>query len=455
MAGRCETTSTPRFSIKHLIVAADVALLLILLNTLPFEPLVTKGLSLFLFIAVLWLTEALHVTITALLVPVLAALLNIQNFQSAVNHFANATIYLFFGGFALAAALRHQSLDKYLAARIIVVAKGDFRKAIWLLFAMTAFLSMWISNTATAAMMLPLGLGMMAHLDEDDTATRAFIMLGIAYSANIGGIGTLVGSPPNIIAAASSNITFRQWLFMGMPVVLILLPCALFILSWVLKPNLQGGVQIRQETMEWNTPRYLTLAIFGLTVIAWICSSVIASALGGLAHIDTLIAISAAVLICLTGIASWKAIEQHTEWGVLMLFGGGLALSAILKETGTSLFLANCITDWFGLSHPIILILSITTFIVFLTELASNTATAALMIPLFSGVAENLGISVFTISVIIAMAASCAFMLPVATPPNALVYASGQVPQRIMIKVGFLTNLVCILLLTLLGYYSG
>ena len=119
---------------------------------------------------------------------------------------------------------------------------------------------------------------------------------------------------------------------------------------------MQGGIQIRQETIEWNLPRYLTLVIFGFTVLAWISSSFISSWLGGLDHIDTVIALSAAVLICLTGIASWKAIEQNTEWGVLMLFGGGLALSAILKETGTSLFLANCITDWFGLSHPLILI---------------------------------------------------------------------------------------------------
>lgn len=455
MAAPCDTNTSPRFTKKHLIIICDVLLMAVLLNTLPFEPMLNKGLSLFLFIAILWLTEALHVTITAILVPLLATFLNIQTFQSAVNHFANTTIYLFFGGFALAAALRSQALDKYLATQILIIARGSFRKAVWLLFSMTAFISMWISNTATAAMMIPLGMGMLAHVDEDDARTKIFIMLGIAYSANIGGIGTLVGSPPNIIAAATAHITFLEWLIMGIPVVLLLLPSAIGLLYLIVKPNLSGMIKRQTNVIEWTTARYLTLGIFTCTVMAWISSGYLSKLFGGIENLDTLIALAAAVLICMTGVASWKAIEQHTEWGVLMLFGGGLALSAVLKETGTSLFLATIITHWFDTAHPMILIMAMTTFVVFLTELASNTATAALMIPLFTGVAESLGLSVFAISVIIAMSASCAFMLPVATPPNALVYASGQIPQLIMVKVGFFTNLVCILLLTLLGYYSG
>ncbi|MBB6054559.1 SLC13 family permease [Tolumonas osonensis] len=456
MSDDTSTTGLFKSQYKPLILLLDVALLLILLNWLPFDPRINKGLSLFLFIAVLWLSEAIHVTVTALLVPIMAVLLGIFPLQPAISHFANPTIYLFFGGFALAAALHKQLLDQFLARQILILARGRLDMAVGLLFAITALLSMWISNTATAAMMLPLAIGIASQLgDEKKHNTQTFILLGMAYSASIGGIGTLVGSPPNVIAAAQAHISFLQWLMFGIPIVLILLPCAMLALYLVLRPHLNQHCTMQQMELVWTRQHKLTLVIFSGTVLAWIGSQPISAWLGGIEQIDTLIALAAAVMICITGVASWRDVERHTEWGVLMLFGGGLSLSAILKETGTSLFLAQQITTWFSHTHPLLLLLAIATFVVFLTELASNTATAALMVPLFASVAGNMGMSVSIMSIMIAISASCAFMLPVATPPNAIVYASGYVLQRDMIRVGFVLNIMCAILLALFAYSGG
>lgn len=453
-----DTPSAGIFKSKHkpLILILDVVLLLILLNGLPFSPSINKGLSLFLFIAVLWLSEAIHVTVTALLVPIMAVLLGIFPLQPAISHFANPTIYLFFGGFALAAALHKQQLDQFLARQILVLAKGHLKLAVALLFAITALVSMWISNTATAAMMLPLAIGIASQLGEEKKhSTQTFILLGMAYSASIGGIGTLVGSPPNVIAAAQAHISFLQWLLFGIPIVLILMPCAMAALYLVLRPQLNQHCAMQQMDFIWTRQHKLTLIIFSCTVLAWLCSQPLSAWLGGIEQMDTLIALAAAVMICITGVASWRDVERQTEWGVLMLFGGGLSLSAVLKETGTSLFLAQQIALWFSQTHPLLLLLAIAGFVVFLTELASNTATAALMVPLFATVAGNMGMSVSIMSIMIAISASCAFMLPVATPPNAIVYASGHVQQRDMIRVGLVLNIMCTILLALFAYYGG
>ncbi len=303
---------------KPFILLLDVGLLLLLLNTLPFAPKINHGLALFIFIAILWLTEAIHITVTALLVPALAVLLGVCELQPAISHFANPTIYLFFGGFALAAALHKQQIDQYLAQQILTFAKARLQTATLLLFIITAFISMWISNTATAAMMLPLATGISSQLPETEGRTRTFIMLGVAYSASIGGIGTLVGSPPNVIAAAQAHITFMQWLLFGIPVVLILLPCALLALHLVLRPDLNYYSAIPPKEFIWTRSRQLTLAIFFCTVIAWLFSQPLAHWLGDIEQLDTLIALAAMIAICISGCAGWRDIERQTEWGVLM-----------------------------------------------------------------------------------------------------------------------------------------
>lgn len=201
------------FNRNSLIILADVALFFILFNTLPFEPNVVLGISMLAFIAVLWLTEALHVTVTAILVPIMAVLFGVFDTQAALNNFANSIIFLFLGGFALAAAMHRQGLDKVIADKVLIMARGKMSVAVFMLFGVTAGLSMWISNTATAAMMLPLVLGVLSKVDDDrGHSTYVFVLLGIAYSASIGGIATVVGSPPNAIAAAEVGLSFTDWM---------------------------------------------------------------------------------------------------------------------------------------------------------------------------------------------------------------------------------------------------
>lgn len=442
--------------IKSGILIADLLLLAALLAWLPFDANVNKGLAILIFIAVLWLTEAVHITITALAIPVLATLLGVFEMSKSLTDFANPVLFLFFGGFALAAALSKQGLDTQIAAKVMQLAKGHLGWGAIVLFTITAALSMWISNTATAAMMMPLALGMLKGLDiHKERRTLVFVLLGVAYSASIGGIGTLVGSPPNAIAAAQMGLGFTDWLKFGIPVVLIFMPVGIGLLYLVMRPNLSHQVKSEAVSIRWTGQRKVTLAIFLTTVLLWIGSQPISQALGGIAQLDTLIAMGAILAIAVSRVATWDDINQNTDWGVLMLFGGGLTLSAILKQTGANAFLAEHLSGTLSGMPLFIILLCLTAFVVFLTELVSNTATAALLVPLFAGVAEALGVSPIVISVLIAVGASCAFMLPVATPPNAIVFASGHIKQREMMRAGLVLNLVFTMILTLLAYFVG
>ncbi|MGR5294211.1 SLC13 family permease [Vibrio mediterranei] len=433
------------FNRNSMIILADVLLFAVLYYTLPFEPNVVLGISILAFIAVLWLTEALHVTVTAILVPVIAVLFGVFDTQTALNNFANSIIFLFLGGFALAAAMHRQGLDKVIADKVLVMAKGKMSVAVFMLFGVTALLSMWISNTATAAMMLPLVLGVLSKVNEESGHnTYVFVLLGIAYSASIGGIATMVGSPPNAIAAAEVGLSFTDWMAFGLPTSIILLPIALAVLFFVLKPKLDGEFEINHEQVNWDKGKVVTLLIFGLTVFLWIFSKPINAMLGGYAKFDTIVALGAIVAVNFARVVHWKDIEKTADWGVLLLFGGGICLSNVLKATGTSVFLANELSDMISQFNMLVIILVIAAFVVFLTEFASNTASAALLIPVFASVAEAFGMSPVILSVLIAVAASCAFMLPVATPPNAIVFASGHIKQQEMMRIGIILNIACI-----------
>jgi sodium-dependent dicarboxylate transporter 2/3/5 len=245
-----------------------------MLAWLPFDPMVNKGLAILIFIAILWLTEAVNITITAISIPVLATLLGVFDMSKSLTDFANPVLFLFFGGFALAAALSKQGLDTQIAGKVMQLAKGHLGWASIVLFTITAALSMWISNTATAAMMMPLALGMLKGLDvHKERRTLVFVLLGVAYSASIGGIGTLVGSPQ--IAAAQMGLGFTDWLEFGIPVVIIFMPVGIGLLYWVTRPNLSHQVSTEQVTIEWTGQRKVTLAIFLTTVLLWIDPSLL------------------------------------------------------------------------------------------------------------------------------------------------------------------------------------
>lgn len=441
------------FTRNSMILNANIVLFIILFNTLPFEPQVVTGISILVFVAILWLTEAIHVSITALLIPLLAVFLGVFNTQVALNNFSNSIIFLFLGGFALAAALHKQKLDQAIADKVLILAQGKMSVAVFMLFGVSAGLSMWISNTATTAMMLPLVLGVMTKLDGDKNhRTFLFVLLGIAYSASIGGIATLVGSPPNAIAAAEVGLNFTEWMKLALPISLLLMPVAVLVLYVMTKPDLSHKFELDHKPVEWTNGKKVTLAIFLLTVTLWIFSKPINAMLGGFAKFDTLVAIGAILLLGASRAVEWKNIEKTTDWGVLILFGGGICLSNVLKDTGTSVFLAHSLSGFLEQAGVLLTILAVVAFVVFLTEFASNTASAALLVPVFATIAEALGMSPVILSALIAVAASCAFMLPVATPPNAIVFGTGHIKQKEMMRIGLVLNIACIGVLTLFAW---
>ena len=391
-------------------------------SVLPYDIPANKGLAILMFVAILWFTEALHITVTALIVPVLAAVSGVPGMgtKQALAGFADPIIYIFFGGFALATALHVQKLDRKIALWLISLSRGSMLVSVLALFAVTAFLSMWISNTATTAMMLPLAMGMMSHLDpEKDRKTFVFVLLGIAYASSVGGLGSLVGSPPNAIAAKALGLDFRGWMNYGLPMMLALMPLVLFSMYVVLRPDFSRKVDIGDsEPIPWNLPRLLTLLVFIVTAIAWILGA-----------------------------------QINTDWGVLLLFGGGIALSSLLDKSGASLALGQALASQFVTTHPFIVILAVSAFIIMLTEFTSNTASAALLVPVFASIATQLNLPKEALVMVIGIGASCAFMLPVATPPNAIVFGTGLIKQREMMQVGMLLNVLCIILVTLWAYF--
>ena len=434
-----------------------------LYQILPFDNNANKGLALLVFIGILWLTEAIHITITALLIPVLAVFIGMPmdkagelvpiTTQAALANFADPIIFLFFGGFALATALHIQKLDKKIATWIISLSGGHLGISILAIFAVTAVLSMWISNTATAAMMLPLALGLLSHFDgSKDRKTFVFILLGIAYSASIGGLGTLVGSPPNAIAAKALDYDFADWMKIGLPMMLIILPAMIASLYFILRPKLNHKVDFKTEDIPWTKTRVATMILFITTAFAWIFSKQVGATFG-LSQTDTWIALTAACLVVVLGTATWRQVAENTDWGVLFLFGGGLTLSAILKDSGSSLVLGQTIANTFGDTSPLIIIFVVATFIIFLTEFTSNTASAALLVPVFAVIADQMGMPKEILVIIIGIGASCAFMLPVATPPNAIVFGTGHIQQVEMMKVGFVLNIMCIFIVSLFVYW--
>ncbi|MBY5990812.1 SLC13 family permease [Ferrimonas balearica] len=444
--------ASPWSDSKALILIADILLFLAMVNFLPFEDAVNKGLALLVFVAVLWLTQAIHITITAILVPVMAIFLGLTDTTKALANFSNPIIFLFFGGFALAAALHVQGIDKRIASRVINLSGGKLANASLMLFGVTGLLSMWISNTATAAMMLPLALGMLAQLDPTEhRRTYVYVLLGCAYSANIGGIGTLVGSPPNAIAAAQVGLDFAGWMQFGLVAMAVLWPLVILAMYLMIKPDLSQRFEFRAESEPMNGTAKLTLLVFAFTVACWIFSKPLSAALGGIAKFDTFVALAAVVALGALRLVSWQQVERQTDWGVLLLFGGGLTLSGVLKSTGTSVFLANQIFEVFGSTHMALLTLVIILFVVMLTEFASNTASAALLVPVFASIAEVLGVSPVILAVLIGISASCAFMLPVATPPNAIMFGSGHIKQTDMMRAGVVVNALCVVVLFLLS----
>ena len=418
----------------------------------PDDPVARAGVALFALAGTLWLTEAISLTYTALLIPLIGVALGLADINTALSGFAHPVIGLFLGGFALAAALSAHGIDRWLASRLMTLARGNALSAALLLALATSLLSMWISNTAAAAMMLPIALGLSAPLAEKFPRYQLFVLLALAWGANIGGIATLVGSPPNAITAAALGWGFDDWLKIGMPAFVVLLPLALLILYVTLKPEADLPNVRDSEVLPFPRHRgaILTVIIFLITVALWVFGKPLAELLGIKKDFDTWVALLAIALLGISSTLEWKQIERQSNWGVLLLFGGGITLSTLMQSSGASAWMANGISQILPADQPWLLYLLVAVFVIYLTELVSNTASAALLVPLFMPVATAVGADPVVTAAIIGVAASCAFMLPVATPPNALVFGTGCIPQQQMIRAGMRINVIAALLIAAL-----
>ena len=400
-----------------------------------------KGLFILFICAGLWMTEIVPLPVTALLVPVIAYFMGILSPKEAMAPFSSTIIFLFMGGFTLAALLNKHGIDRWLADKVTTMSNGNLWVSVIGFFAVTSFLSMWMSNTATTAMMIPIAI---ALVNKEYPRMRTMILLGTAYSANIGGNGTAVGSPPNGLAVSALDIDFFTWFKVGFPTALVMFPLVIIALWFVIRPEKDAKVNRLSDShsMNWTSEAKGTIGLFLFTVICWIFSSQIGSSLG-LKNFDRMIAILITALAPAFKLITWKDLEDKIGWGILLLFGGGVCLSVVLGDTGTSLWLATALINL--ISTPWIIIFACITLMVFLTELSSNTGSAAILIPVMIALSNQFDPAVtYALVFGVGLAANCAFMLPVATPPNALVYGTGYINQKDMIKTGIILNIFSI-----------
>lgn len=411
------------------------------------------GLSLFCAVALLWTTEALPLSLTAVGVPCVGEIYRVMPIKESLTSFAHPLIFLFLGGFALATALRVHGLDLCCARLLLRLSGKRFLSFASCLFGITAATSMWISNTATTAMILPLALGLIATMKKEGQSSRneIFLLLGLAFSASIGGLGTIVGSPPNGIVAKELGLDFAQWMSFGIPAVILLLPAMILVLRVVIRPQ-NFDCSEAKVSFEINRSGIPVLVVFFATATLWACGGWISPLVGIESGYDTLVSLLAVIALVGGRMISWEEFEDGTPWGVLLLFGGGLALGSVLEKTGTSAYLAELVVALASGMPVLVIIGLVVLFTIFLTELASNTAVAALMVPVFAIGAKGMGMNAPMLLIPLGLAASCAFMFPVATAPNALVHATGRIPQHRMLRVGVVLNFVCAFILTLFAW---
>ncbi|MDW5375612.1 DASS family sodium-coupled anion symporter [Halomonas sp. HP20-15] len=427
-----------------------------------------------LLMATWWSTEAIPIPATALIPLVLVPALGIDELKPTASSYANPIIFLFLGGFLIGLGMQRWDLHRRIALNVLKYVGYQPRRQIAGFMLATGFLSMWVSNTATSIMMLPIGMSVISLLgDKDPQELNRYataLLLAIAYAASIGGIATLIGTPPNALLAAylsndrNIDIGFAQWMVVGLPVSIIML-----ILAWLWLTRggfaLDAGedsknlvAQQLEELGGFSTAERRVGIIFLLAALAWILRPLINNL--GLDWVsDTTIAIAAGLLLFLLPSGTQRGVKlldwdqaKELPWGVLLLFGGGLALAGVIKSSGLAEWIANQLS-MFEVLPLIGLVAMVVLIIIFLTEVTSNTATAAAFLPLLGALAMSLDVSPLLITVPAAIAASCAFMMPVATPPNAIVFATGHMKIQSMIRAGFALNIAGTVVVTLVAYF--
>jgi len=431
-----------------------------------------------LLMAAWWITEAIPIAATALVPVVLFPVLGILSIDDALSPYAHPLIFLFLGGFIIAIAMEKWELHRRIALGIVNRVGTNPASIILGFMIASAFLSMWVSNTATALMMLPIVLSVIKLLDRSEQADRnsvhhfeLVLLLGVAYGCNIGGMGTLIGTPPNALLAGfmadnyGVEISFARWMLFGIPLVIISLPLMYIVLTkWIYPLKLKelpgGRSLIKNEIRKlgsMSAEEKKVAAVFMITALLWITRPLLTKWIPGLS--DTGIAIAAALSFFLIPVQSqklkfmldWSDVEE-LPWGILILFGGGLSLASAISSTGLSQWIGGrveILQYW-----PVMLLIFLTVaVIIFMTEITSNTATAAAFLPVLGSVAVGVGQDPLLFMLPAALAASCAYMLPVATPPNAIIYGSERMRIPEMAKAGIWLNILFMFILTASAYF--
>ncbi|MFK0573123.1 SLC13 family permease [Endozoicomonas sp.] len=467
----------PLFWLAGLVTGVALQLLTLLVEPPPgMDEMAWRCAGLAMMMAVFWSVEILPTAITALLPLMLSPLLGLASLDKAAAPYAHPVIFLFMGGFVLGLAMERWNLHSRIALSIMIVMGTAEKRLVLGFMIATALISMWVSNTATTIMMLPIGLSVTAMIRQQGRMSQGFpiaLLLAIAYGASIGGFGTLIGTPPNVLLVAflqeqyGIQIGFSQWLIIGLPASIILLAVTgawlgYFGYSLGEEENPVVRASIREQQKQngsMSGAEKAVTTIFVLTALGWIVRPWLSAMLPWLELSDTTIALIAMVSLFILP-ASWKKLEflmswkemKRLPWDVLLLFGGGLSLAAMIRRTGLADWIAGSL-NILGDMPPLMAIALVVTIIIFLTEITSNTATTAAFLPPLGALAVSLGMDPAILAIPAAIAASCAFMLPVATPPNAIVYGSGMLPISQMVRSGLVLNLAGIVIITLLCHW--
>ena len=446
-----------------------------------FEGLSNSGQSVLastLWIAIWWVTEAIPIAATALLPIILFPLSQGMELPTTTESYGHKYVFLYLGGFLIAIGIEKWNLHKRIAINIISFIGTDVRKVILGFMIATAFLSMWISNTATSVMMLPIGVAIIkqlkdnpASLENENTIFGKALMLGIAYSASIGGIATLIGTPPNLVMAGviseiyNYEITFFKWFIFGFPISIILLFFCWYYITRVAyvfnQREFPGGRsevnRLKNDLGPISYEEKIIAIIFALAGFCWITRSFLLQSILPVLD-DTIIAISFGLILFVipskaktNNLLNWKDTIQ-LPWGVIILFGGGMAIAKAFEISGLAIWLGELMTTLNALPFFILIIFLIAA-VNFLTEITSNLATTAMILPVLASLAFEIGVHPFGIMIGAAVAASCAFMLPVATPPNAIVFGSGYLKIPDMVSRGIVLNIFSIILIAVMVYF--
>ncbi len=469
----------PRWSLKNLgLLFGPIAAIIVyfLLASSSFSGTGRTTVAIATLMAVWWLTEAVPIPVTALLPIVLFPALGAGEMKKVTAPYAHPLIFLFLGGFLIATASERWDLHRRFALMVLKRVGNSPARLVAGFMAVTAFISLWVSNTSTVMMMLPIATSVLAIASAEDRSDHFGIclMLGLAYAASIGGIGTLIGTPPNALLAAfvvnqyGTPLTFAGWLKVGLPFVVILLPICWFLLTRIVFPIRKSVGKDPRPLFEEEFKRLgpmtraekTVLTVFLLTAFLWIFRSLLARWLPLLSSLDDsgVAMIGGLSLFFLSAgggkrILDWER-ELPIPWGILLLFGGGLSLAEMMTQNGVTEAIGRLLSG-LGTLHPLILIFLVTTLMVFLSELTSNTAQTAAFLPILGAVAAGIGMNPLHLLIPATIAVSTAFMLPAGTPPNALVFASGKLTIAQMCRAGFLLNWVSILVTSLVSYFLG